>query len=84
MKRFKSIIGLAFVLIFTVSIPLYASEIGKGVKVTYLGHAAFKIISPKGVVIYIDPFLNRNPKTPPEMKTVEVSGTESDRREPVL
>ena len=71
MKRFKSIIGLAFVLIFTVSIPLYASEIGKGVKVTYLGHAAFKIISPKGVVIYIDPFLNRNPKTPPEMKTVE-------------
>lgn len=71
MKCVKSIVGLAVILLLTVSIPLYASEIGKGVKVTYLGHAAFKIISPKGVVIYIDPFLSRNPKTPPEMKTVE-------------
>ena len=62
MKCVKSIIGLAFVLILTFSIPLYASEIGKSVQVTYLGHAAFKIISPKGVVIYIDPFLIRNPK----------------------
>jgi len=71
MKRVKSILGLAVILLLTVSIQLYASEIGKGVKVTYLGHAAFKIISTKGVVIYIDPFLSRNPKTPPEMKTVE-------------
>ena len=71
MKRVKSILGLAVILILTVSIPLYASEISKGVKVTNLGHAAFKIISPKGVVIYIDPFLSRNPKTALEMKTVE-------------
>ena len=71
MNSIKSILGLAVILILTVSVPLYASEIGKDVKVTYLGHAAFKIISPKGVVIYIDPFLSRNPKTPPEMKTVE-------------
>jgi L-ascorbate metabolism protein UlaG (beta-lactamase superfamily) len=71
MKHVKSILGLAVLLILTVSIPLYASEIGKDVKVTYLGHAAFKIISPKGVVIYIDPFLSGNPKTPPEMKSVE-------------
>jgi L-ascorbate metabolism protein UlaG (beta-lactamase superfamily) len=41
------------------------------VKVTYFGHSAFKVLSPKGVVIYIDPFLSNNPKTPPEMKTVE-------------
>lgn len=40
-------------------------------KVTYFGHSAFKVLSPKGVVIYIDPFLSNNPKTPPEMKTVE-------------
>ena len=71
MKYVISILGLAVILILAVSIPLHASEIGKGVKVTYLGHAAFKIVSPKGVVIYIDPFLSRNPKTPPEMKTVE-------------
>lgn len=71
MKYVKSILVLPVILILAVSIPLYASEIGKNVKITYLGHAAFRIISPKGVVIYIDPFLSRNPKTPPEMKTVE-------------
>jgi len=43
----------------------------KGVKVTYLGHSAFSMISPEGVVIYIDPFLSGNPQTPSEMKTVE-------------
>ena len=71
MKYVKSIVVLAVVLLLSVSIPLSASEIGKDVKVTYLGHAAFKIVSPKGIVIYIDPFLSRNPKTPKEMKTVE-------------
>ncbi len=71
MKRFQLSIGLAVILILCVSIPLYASEIGKGVKITYLGHAAFKIISPKGIVIYVDPFLSHNPKTPPDMKTVD-------------
>ncbi len=48
-----------------------AAVIGKDVKITYLGHAAFKIVSPKGVILYIDPFLSGNPKTPAEMKTVE-------------
>jgi len=67
----ECVFGLAVILILTFSSPLFAAEIGKDVKVTYLGHAAFKIISPKGVVIYIDPFLSRNPKTPPEMKTVD-------------
>jgi len=71
MKNVKCILGLAVILILTFSIPLHASEIGKDVKVTYLGHAAFKLVSPKGVVIYIDPFLRKNPKTPSEMKTVE-------------
>ena len=55
MKHYKSIIALAAIFVIIVSIPLYAAEIGKNVKVTFLGHAAFKIVSPKGVVIYIDP-----------------------------
>ncbi|MDZ4165334.1 MAG: metal-dependent hydrolase [Smithellaceae bacterium] len=53
------------------SLPLLANEIGKEVKVTFLGQSAFKIVSPKGVVIYIDPFLSANPRTPAEMKLVE-------------
>jgi len=53
------------------ALPLAASEIGKEVKVTFLGQSTFKIVSPKGVVIYIDPFLSANPRTPAEMKIVE-------------
>jgi len=71
MRHFRSILFLVAILLLLFSIPLHAEEIGKGVKVTYLGHAAFKVVSPKGVVIYIDPFLSGNPKTPVEMKTVE-------------
>lgn len=71
MKNRKILPLLVVVLLLIFSIPLYASEIGRDVKVTYLGHAAFKLVSPKGVVIYIDPYLSKNPKTPPEMKTVE-------------
>ncbi len=71
MKILKGVLGLTVILILTFCLPLYAAEIGKDVKITYLGHAAFKFVSPKGVVIYIDPFLSKNPKTPPEMKTVE-------------
>ncbi len=71
MKNRKSLPWLVLILVLIFSIPLYASEIGRGVKVTYLGHSGFKLVSPKGVVIYIDPFLSKNPKTPTEMKTVE-------------
>lgn len=71
MRKFSAIRFVIAVLLFVFSIPLHASEIGKEVKVTYLGHAAFKMVSPKGVVIYIDPFLSGNPKAPPEMKAVE-------------
>lgn len=50
---------------------LMAAEIGKGVKITFLGHAAFKVVSPQGLVILVDPFLKNNPKTPENMKEVE-------------
>ncbi len=71
MKNLKSVLYVIPILLLVFSISLHAEEIGRDVKVTYLGHAAFKIISPKGVVIYIDPFLSGNPKTPAELKTVE-------------
>ncbi len=71
MRKFKSIVCFIPIFLLLISIPLYAAEIGKEVKITFLGHSAFKVVSPKGVVIYIDPFLSGNPKTPPELKTVE-------------
>ena len=48
-----------------------AAEIGQGVKITYLGHSAFKLVSPQGVILYIDPYLKNNPKTPPDLKEVD-------------
>lgn len=50
---------------------LQAAEIGKGVKVTYLGQSAFRIVSPGGLNIVIDPFLSNNPKTPADQKEVD-------------
>lgn len=41
------------------------------VKGYWLGHSAFKFISPNGNIIYVDPFLKDNPSTPEKFKTVE-------------
>jgi L-ascorbate metabolism protein UlaG (beta-lactamase superfamily) len=41
-----------------------------GVRITWLGHATFKITSPSGKVVLIDPWVN-NPVCPAEMKTID-------------
>lgn len=41
------------------------------VKAFWLGHSAFKLISPQGKNILIDPFLSQNPTTPEEFKNQE-------------
>lgn len=71
MKHRKFFLYLVPVCILFFSFPLRADEIGKHVKITYLGHSAVKTVSPKGVVILIDPYLSNNPKTPADMKSVE-------------
>ena len=38
---------------------------------TWLGHAAFRIDTPGGKRIYVDPFLNGNPKCPENEKEPE-------------
>ncbi|QBD74527.1 metal-dependent hydrolase [Ktedonosporobacter rubrisoli] len=40
----------------------------KGNRISWLGHAAFKITTPSNKVILIDPFLTHNPATPAEAK----------------
>jgi L-ascorbate metabolism protein UlaG (beta-lactamase superfamily) len=39
-----------------------------GVKLRWLGHAAFELTSPGGTRLLIDPFITGNPATPPELK----------------
>ena len=40
----------------------------KDIQITWLGHAAFEIVSAGGTRILIDPFLKENPATPAEFK----------------
>jgi L-ascorbate metabolism protein UlaG (beta-lactamase superfamily) len=71
-KKVLGVLTVSFLLalvFFSPSLP--AAEIGKGLKITYLGHSAFKLVSPQGVVIYLDPFLKNNPKTPADRKEVD-------------
>jgi L-ascorbate metabolism protein UlaG (beta-lactamase superfamily) len=42
----------------------------RGLKVTWLGHSTFLIVSPKGVRVLFDPFLTNNPACPPAAKRV--------------
>lgn len=44
------------------------SGVKKDFQMTWLGHAAFEIVSPAGVRLLIDPFLKENPATPAEFK----------------
>ena len=40
----------------------------KTISITWLGHAAFEIVSPGGTHLLVDPFLTKNPATPTEFK----------------
>ena len=36
------------------------------VRLTWLGHSAFRLDTPEGKRIYVDPFLSGNPRCPPD------------------
>jgi L-ascorbate metabolism protein UlaG (beta-lactamase superfamily) len=63
------IIGLA---LFAPNLTLMAQS-GKA-EVLWLGQAAFRITTPGGKVVVIDPFLVNNPKTPAEYKSLDKLG----------
>ena len=42
-----------------------------GAQIMWLGHATFKITSPQGKVILIDPWIEQNPKSPAEAKQLD-------------
>ena len=69
-KNCFMLVILFFLTLAFLPASLSAAEIGKGVQVTFLGHSAFKLVSPQGVIILLDPFLKNNPKTPEAQKEV--------------
>ena len=42
----------------------------KGIKITWLGHATFRIETPEGKILYIDPWIAGNPACPEKDKNV--------------
>lgn len=48
------------------SVPSLAAK--EKIEVTWLGHAAFELVSSEGTRVLIDPFLSKNPKTPEAKK----------------
>ncbi|MDH3700772.1 MAG: metal-dependent hydrolase [Alphaproteobacteria bacterium] len=51
-----------------------AMATAKNVKVQWFGQAAFKITTPGGKIIMVDPFITKNPKTPKELKDLSKLG----------
>ncbi|HYU47311.1 MAG TPA: metal-dependent hydrolase [Terriglobales bacterium] len=43
----------------------------KGIKLTWLGHSAFRIETPEGKRLYVDPWIAGNPKCPQNEKNVQ-------------
>lgn len=56
---------LSFILALCLSL---AHGQSKQIEITWLGHAAFEIVSPGGTRLLIDPFIKQNPKTPEPFK----------------
>lgn len=44
------------------------------IQAQWLGHSAFRFVSPQGNVILVDPFLTQNPKTPEPYNTIDGIG----------
>lgn len=42
-----------------------------GIELTYMGHSTFKIKSPEGKIVIVDPWVDGNPVCPEELKTIE-------------
>jgi len=70
---YKKFFKLTYCIILTAIIsPCFNSA--EAFELQWFGQAAFKITTPGGKVILIDPFISRNPKTPKELKDLSKLG----------
>ena len=73
----RNVIKLGGALVVALGVALSASLLtaqpGKA-EVLWLGQATFKITTPGGKVIEIDPFVTGNPKTPADLKVLSKLG----------
>src|SRR6185369_16086424 len=73
MTRIGSLIA-ALLLALAGAATAQTAATGGKVEVVWLGQSVFKITSPGGKVIVIDPWLRTNPLTPPEYKQLDKFG----------
>jgi L-ascorbate metabolism protein UlaG (beta-lactamase superfamily) len=73
LMRAISAVAFAFTLAIGLMASAQAQTTGK-VGVLWLGQSAFKLTSPTGKVIVVDPYLTLNPKTPEQYKKLEALG----------
>ena len=70
MKTFRARICLSVLVVFAMGgvalAQMPSPDEKKTISITWLGHAAFEIVSPGGTDLLIDPFLTKNPATPAE------------------
>ncbi len=69
MKKMRLAAGIVMVLLF-VAAPLFAAE---KAEITWYGHAAFKVVTPGGKVLLVDPWIT-NPSNPNGKKDLETLG----------
>lgn len=72
MNAFKRILKYCGALVFLIS-SIQVSAQG-AVELLWFGQSAFKITTPSGKVIVVDPWIQKNPVTPPELKNLETLG----------
>jgi len=71
--KLPTLVRLVATLMLLCASTLSFSETGKA-ELLWLGQSAFRLTTPSGKVIMIDPWLKPNPKTPAEYKTLENLG----------
>ena len=54
------------------------------IRIRWLGHAAFEVVSPGGTRMLIDPWLLENPSTPAAYRDTTLTGERSDRARAVI
>jgi len=47
------------------------TNLGKGIELTYMGHSTFKIKSPQGKILILDPWVDGNPMCPDNLKKID-------------
>ena len=66
--------------IIIIAVLLFSFASVQAFELQWYGQSAFKITTPGGKIIVIDPFITKNPKTPAELK--DLSQTRQGRPDP--